>query len=97
MRKKLFLIIILFLTACATPQDQITDVSLQAYLTSTPALTNTPNIITIIETPLPTNTPMIYTIESGDTISEIAEKFNVSQADLRAANPNINPNALTIG
>ena len=55
-----------------------------------------PNVLVIIETPVPTNTPQIYIVESGDTISEIAEKFKIPQADLIAANPDVNPNTLTI-
>jgi len=54
-------------------------------------------VLTIFETPVPTNTPQVYIIESGDTISEIAEKFKISQSDLIAANPGVNPNSLTIG
>jgi LysM repeat protein len=54
-------------------------------------------VLVIVETPLPTNTPQIYIVESGDTISEIAEKFKIPQADLIAANPDVNPNALAIG
>lgn len=56
-----------------------------------------PNIFVDISTPIPTATPQVYVIESGDTISEIAEKFRISQSDLLAANPDVNPNALSIG
>ncbi len=97
MRKILLLSI--FLYACANPAvpNETTDAALQPYLTATPEATSTPNVLVIIETPLPTNTPQIYIVESGDTISEIAEKFKILQADLIAANPDVNPNALTIG
>lgn len=97
MRKILLLSI--FLYACANPAapNETTDTSLQPYLTATPAATSTPNVLVIVETPLPTNTPQIYIVESGDTISEIAEKFKIPQADLIAANPNVNPNTLAIG
>jgi LysM repeat protein len=96
MQKKLF-IYGLLIVSCASPNNPTPNVSLQIYQTRTPALTPTPNILVVIETPLSTNTPMVYIIESGDTISEIAEKFKISQADLRAANPDVNPNALVIG
>ena len=95
MRK--IILLALFISACANPNPQFTDVSLQPYLTSTPASTSTPNILFIETTPISTNTPQVYIIESGDTFSEIAEKFNISISDLRAANPDVNPNALTIG
>ncbi|HYM14623.1 MAG TPA: LysM peptidoglycan-binding domain-containing protein [Dehalococcoidia bacterium] len=38
-----------------------------------------------------------YTIKSGDTLAGIAAKFGVSLADLRAANPGIDPARLTVG
>lgn len=100
--RKLLLLCSLLLTACQpTPAPgsptHTTDDPLQPYLTGTPIATNTPNVLIIVETPQPTSTMQVYVIESGDTISEIAEKFNISQSDLLAANPDLNPNALTIG
>ena len=49
------------------------------------------------ETPLPTSTPFIYTVQQGETISGIALKFGVSIDDLIAINPDISPNAMSIG
>jgi LysM repeat protein len=97
MRKSLLLFAIL-LSACAAPAPPpSTDVSLQPHLTATSAPTNTPNVLIIVDTPIPTSTPQTYTIQQGDTISQIAEKFNISQDALRAANPDVNPNILSIG
>ncbi|HET7143748.1 MAG TPA: LysM peptidoglycan-binding domain-containing protein [Anaerolineales bacterium] len=70
--------------------------SLELYFTATASLTSTPNIVTP-ETPLPTTTPFIYTIQAGDTFSELAEQFNISQDDLRAANPDASPNSMSVG
>ncbi|MGE5379169.1 MAG: peptidoglycan DD-metalloendopeptidase family protein [Bacteroidota bacterium] len=39
----------------------------------------------------------VYIVQSGDTLSFIAARFNVSLADLEAANPNIDPNNLAPG
>jgi tetratricopeptide (TPR) repeat protein len=39
----------------------------------------------------------IYTLKKGDTLYQIARKFNVSVSDLKAANPGINPNKMSIG
>ncbi len=72
-------------------------VSLQPYLTSTPAPTTTPNILVVVETPLPTATPIIYVVQSGDTLSEIAEKFKISRDELRAVNPDVSANRPSIG
>ena len=54
-------------------------------------------LVAAAETPLPSPTSFTYTVKSGDTISSIALKFGVSMADLQAANPEIPPNAMSIG
>ena len=86
------------ITACASnsPQNNANN-SLEPYLTATPSLTPTPIVIVIVETPLPTATPFIYTIQAGDTFSELAERFKISQDDLRAANPDVSPNSMSVG
>lgn len=87
----------LFLTACASSSNDAGSADpLLAYHTITPANTNTPDIL-IPETPIPTATPFTYVIQPGDTLSELAEKFNVSQDDLQAMNPDIDPKSMTIG
>ncbi|NWF63832.1 MAG: LysM peptidoglycan-binding domain-containing protein [Chloroflexi bacterium] len=97
--KRKLLLFSLLLSACGTPAAPIDtiDAPPQPSLTVALAHTPTPNILVIIETPQPTATLQIYIVESGDTISEIAEKLKIPQADLIAANPDVNPNALTIG
>lgn len=99
MPRPLLLLLLTALAACAAPPANIptTDAPLTPYLTATSAPTRTPNILVILETATPTNTPQVYTIQKGDTFSQIAEKFKVSQDALRAANPDLNPNILTIG
>lgn len=86
------------MTACAPNAIQSgSNISLKPYITSTPRITSTPNVIVIVETPLPTATPFIYVIQEGDTFSELAEQFKISQDDLRAANPDVSPNSMSIG
>ncbi|MDO8754010.1 MAG: LysM peptidoglycan-binding domain-containing protein, partial [Anaerolineales bacterium] len=96
MRKTLLFYVLLF-SACASPSPQPSNSALQAYITFTPSLTSTPNVIVIAETPLPTATPFIYIVEAGDTLSGIAGKFKISQDDLRAANPDVSPKSMSIG
>lgn len=96
MQKKLLLCALL-LSACVSSNEQTFDGALQPYLTVTPVQTSTPNVIVILETPVPSFTPATYVIQSGDTISQLAEKFKISQDALRAANPDLNPNSMTIG
>jgi LysM repeat protein len=78
-------------------QGNTSNNSLEPYLTATPSLTPTPNVLVIVETPIPTATPFVYTIKKGDTFSELAEQFKISQDDLRAANPDVSPNSMPVG
>lgn len=96
MRNSLLLCVLL-LAACTPESEQPLSISVQPYLTNTPVFTTTPNILVIVETPLPTATPFIYVVESGNTLSEIAEKFKISMDELRAANPDVSANSLSIG
>lgn len=86
-------------TACApqptssTPQPD----DLIPYLTATPASTLTPEGLVPLTTPLPSPTPFTYTITQGETMSSVALKFGVSLDDLQAANPEVNPSAMSVG
>lgn len=104
MRKPLLLLLLAILLSACQPTSAdapstipTTDAPLQPYLTATADPTTTPNILTINETAVPTNTPQVYIIQQGDTISDLAEQFKISQDLLRAANPDLSPNSLTIG
>lgn len=96
----LTLLIFLFLTACATQPTVSTPepVDLIPYLTSTQTTPQwTPVELVAAETPLPTSTPFTYAVQQGETISGIALKFGVSIDDLIAINPEVSPNAMSIG
>jgi len=96
--RNLILTCAFLIAACAPASPQgISNNALEPYLTATASLTSTPNVLVILETPIPTSTPVVYTIQSGDTFSELAEKFKISQDDLRAANPDVSPNSMSIG
>jgi LysM repeat protein len=85
----------LYVLMNAQPQD----------LGPTPTLTQTP---TATRTPTPTRTsaptatstpvpPLTYRIEPGDTLSGIAEMFKTSVEDILALNPDLEPEALSVG
>jgi LysM repeat protein len=93
------------LTSCAAQRINTTPLpstlipfatSTQSPISSTGTL-QTPEGVVAAETPLPTPTPFTYTVQRGDTISSIALEQNVSIDDLLAANPEISPNAMSIG
>lgn len=89
----------LFLTACApqlTPSGSQSG-DLVPYLTATQSPLQTPEGLVVAETPLPSPTPFTYTVKSGDSFSSIALQFGVSMDDLQLANPEISPNAMSIG
>ncbi len=95
------LISFLLLAACAPQTSSATPIpsTLQPYQTMTPSATASgpEGLVVSFETPLPTPTPFVYVVASGDTLSQIAEKFNVSLDVLMAANPNVDPNSMSLG
>jgi len=91
---------IFLLNACApTPATQTArrPGDLIPYLTATHAPPQTPEGLIRLTTPLPSLTPFTYSVQSGDSMSAIAEKFGVALDDLQAANPEISPNAMSVG
>ncbi|HUS84293.1 MAG TPA: LysM peptidoglycan-binding domain-containing protein [Anaerolineales bacterium] len=52
---------------------------------------------TLTSTMPPSPTPKTYTVRAGDTISNIAEEFDISMEELMAANRLSNPNELSVG
>ena len=96
MRK--LLILAFLISACASQAPQVASQnSPVSYITSTPSLTSTPQVMVNDATPLPSSTPFIYTVKSGDTISKLADQFHIPQAEIIAANPQIDPNSMSIG
>lgn len=101
MPRHLILAALLLLTACGTATPGASTPShadLLLYLTSTPSptLAQAPEVI-FADTPLPTPTPFTYIIKSGDTMGAIAEQFRIPLDALMAANPNVSPNAMSVG
>jgi LysM domain-containing protein len=95
------IVLVLLLAAC-TPSNSGTTpavANLTPYQTLTPGATagGPAGLVLSFETPLPSPTPFAYTVKSGDTLSQIAEKLNVSLDALLAANPGVDPNAMRIG
>lgn len=89
----------LLLSSCTSPgiASAPQPVTLTPFATSTRGVLPTPEGLVVAETALPSPTPFTYTIAQGDTISSIALKFGVSMDDLQLANPEISPDAMSIG
>lgn len=87
--------------ACTSvaPQAPAATPVLRPYATITPSATSdqVTGLIISPETPLPSPTPSQYSIRSGDTLSQIAERHNLTLDALLAANPGVNPAALRVG
>jgi LysM repeat protein len=94
-------ILILLLSACSSGPGASTRPanSLQPYQTSLASPTPSPRagLVLSVKTPLPSATPFTYTVRSGDTLSQLAQKFNVTLDALMAANPSVDPNAMSVG
>jgi len=95
-------VLCLLLLASCTPRSNnalLPTKTLQPYQSATPAPTVVLSDGQIVspQAPLPSPTPFTYTIKPGDTMSQLAEKFNVPLEALLAANPGIDPNAMPIG
>ncbi len=101
---------VLILGACqpqpAAPTETGTPGQLTPYWTATPSPTAIPlraagsttaNAFPATIPPPPTPTPFTYVIEKGDTMGVIAYRFGVSVADLKAANPEVDPNLMSVG
>jgi LysM repeat protein len=56
-----------------------------------------PEGLVTADAPLPSLTPFTYTVQRDDTMGSLALKFGVSMDDLQAANPEISPNAMSVG
>ena len=53
--------------------------------------------VTIPVTPSPTPTPFLHIVTNDDTMLGLAFRYGVKLEDLKAANPGVNPNAMSVG
>jgi len=107
MRRKIAYLIVglgLLLSSCKQATVQTTPTLMPTGLL-TPYQTLTPTsimptatiIVTIPVTPVPTPTPFLHTVTSDDTMLGLAYRYGVKLEDLKAANPGVNPNAMSVG
>ncbi len=65
--------------------------------TATAILSTATIKVTIPVTPSPTPTPFLHTVTNDDTMLGLAIRYGVKLEDLKAANPGVNPNAMSVG
>jgi LysM repeat protein len=98
---------ILLLIGCGAPENSeaalppVPDPAvITPHLTSTPFHTTAPTATeapTPTPPPLPTPTPYLYTVVEADTLIGIASYFGITLDELTLANPDVNPNFLSVG
>ena len=91
---------VVLLSACSNQPagDKSPGARLTPYTTAVAAY-STPAPASSDPTPLPSPspTPFYYKVQAGDTLSGVALRYGVDLAGLLAANPGVNPNAISIG
>jgi LysM repeat protein len=100
----LALIAAIGLSACAAPPTVIPIPPPTQAVTLTPYTSRvrpTPTRPAVIETdsslPSPSPTPLTHTVNQGEDLFGIALRYGLTVEDLKAANPDVDPNLLSIG
>ena len=80
----------------STDQTVVTPTATSRTATTTPTTTITLTDGATVSTTAPANA-QYYTVQSGDTLGEIASKYNTSVDQLLTLNPGVDPSALQPG
>ncbi|MEY2845417.1 MAG: hypothetical protein RL076_963 [Chloroflexota bacterium] len=100
-RVKQWLIAGAFLSACGAPIESLQPretVPAVLYITPAPTLDVNATVTAYAEAIVPTGTPAgMYTVKAGDTLSALAEEFEVTIEDLMAANQLTDASVLQVG
>jgi LysM repeat protein len=92
------LLIVGLISACSGISSPIpANLKLTPYLT--PTTPQSQQTSTVSSTPLilPTPTPTIHVVAAGETMSSIALRYGIETAAIMVANPQVDPNSMSIG
>ncbi len=89
-------LLLLFAIACSSPNTAAPD-GLTPYVTPLMVQSTGVSNPTQPPIPIPTPTPFVHTVTSGETMSSIAFRYGVETSAVMAANPDVNPNAMSVG
>jgi LysM repeat protein len=64
---------------------------------STPVTTTVPTTVSTQTGPVPKRQRRFYRLRAGETLSDVAIRFNTTVGALLALNPHADPNALNVG
>jgi LysM repeat protein len=97
--RHIFLIIVIFLfSACSIKANQApATLKLTPYFTPTQPQLQQTQASSSTSLAAPTPTPTIHLVVAGETMSSIALRYGITTAALMAANPQVNPNAMSVG
>ncbi len=92
------LIVVVLLSACSSRTNPVpANLKLTPYFTPTTLLPQQTDAVSSTPFIAPTSTPTIHVVAAGETMSSIALRYGVETAAIMAVNPQINPNAMSIG
>ena len=92
------LIVVVLISACSSKTNPVpANLKLTPFFTPTEPQPQQTQAVSSTPFTVPTPTPTIHVVAAGETMSSISLRYGVATAAIMAANPQINPNAMSIG
>lgn len=95
-RSTITFFLLLFVIACSSPNAAALG-GLTPYTTPVNVQSTSVSSPTQPPIPIPSPTPFVHIVISGETMSSIALRYGVEISAIMAANPDVNPNAMSVG
>jgi len=92
------LMVVGLISACSSKTNLVSaNLKLTPYFTPTELQPQQTQAVSSTPFTAPTSTPTIHVVAAGEFMSSIALRYGVETAAIMAANPQINPNAMSVG